>query len=221
VAVGLGDRIIAGKQIDTHHGQAEALLPLVDDVMREAGQMPAALDLVVTTVGPGSFTGIRVGLAAARGITLATGARLIGVTSFDAVAAGATRSASSEDRFLLIALESRREDLYIQFLNARGNPLGEPSAVMPSALCDAANATIGAMPLLIAGDAVRRAAAVLTQRPHTRVLKDRAPVAVGALLAGLRLLRLGRPGTAPRPLYLRPADVTLSRVPRQSHPART
>ena len=67
------------------HGQAEALLPMVDACMREAGQVPAAIDLVAVTVGPGSFTGIRVGLAAARGMALATGAQLIGVTSFEAV----------------------------------------------------------------------------------------------------------------------------------------
>src|SRR5437588_1487547 len=86
VAVSLGEEVVAEEQVGTMHGQAEALLPLVDRAMRKAGQMPAALDLVVATVGPGSFTGIRVGLAAAHGIALATGARLIGVTSFDAVA---------------------------------------------------------------------------------------------------------------------------------------
>ena len=76
VAVSLGEEVVAEERIDTMHGQAEALLPLVDKAMREAGQVPAALDLVVATVGPGSFTGIRAGLAAARGIALATGARL-------------------------------------------------------------------------------------------------------------------------------------------------
>src|SRR6266851_9911888 len=79
VAVALGDRVLGAERIEGMHGQAEALLPMVDRAMRKAGLPPAALDLVAATVGPGSFTGIRVGLAAARAIALATGARLIGV----------------------------------------------------------------------------------------------------------------------------------------------
>ncbi|HMD63649.1 MAG TPA: tRNA (adenosine(37)-N6)-threonylcarbamoyltransferase complex dimerization subunit type 1 TsaB [Stellaceae bacterium] len=220
VAVGLGKRVLADERIDTMHGQAEALLPLVDRAMRKAGQVPAALDLVAVTVGPGSFTGIRVGLAAARGIALATGARLIGVTSFDAVAVEAARSDCSDGRFLLIALESRREDLYVQFFDLHGDPLCEPAAIMPSALGDAVDGTIGRIPLLIAGDAAQRAGAPLARRQDTRILKDSAPGAVGVLRAGLRRLRLGKPTTT-RPLYLRPPDVTLPAGPRKPSLART
>ena len=86
-AVAAGGKVLASQSIDALHGQAEKLVPMVDTVMRQAGIPPAALDLVVTTVGPGSFTGIRAGIAAARGIALAANARLVGVTSFDAVAA--------------------------------------------------------------------------------------------------------------------------------------
>jgi tRNA threonylcarbamoyladenosine biosynthesis protein TsaB len=176
--------------------------------MRDAGQVPAALDLVVATVGPGSFTGIRVGLAAARGIALATGARLVGVTSFDAVAIEAAQSNYSARRCFLIALESRREDLYVQFFSPHGDPVRAPAAILPFLLGDAVAAGIGTSPVLIAGDAARRAAAALIQRPDTAVLENSAPGAVGALRAGLRLLRLGKAADGPRPLYLRPPDVT-------------
>jgi tRNA threonylcarbamoyladenosine biosynthesis protein TsaB len=218
VAVSLGEEVVAEQRIDTMHGQAEALLPLVDKVMREAGQAPAALDLVVATVGPGSFTGIRAGLAAARGIALATGARLLGVTSFDSVAIGAAQSNCLETRFLLVALESRREDLYVQFFDPHGDALREPAAIMPLMFREAVAATIGANPLLVAGDAAQRAAPALAQRPDTAVLEDSAPGAVGTLRAGLRLLRLGNAADSPRPLYLRPPDVTLAEIPR--HPSR-
>jgi tRNA threonylcarbamoyladenosine biosynthesis protein TsaB len=220
VAVGVGERIVADERIETVHGQAEALLPLVDRAMRVAGRVPAALDLVCVTVGPGSFTGIRVGLAAARGIAVATGARLIGVTSFDAVAVEAARSDCSEGRFLLIALESRREDLYVQFFDAHRDPFREPAAIMPATLGDAVNATIGKRPLLIVGDAAQRAGAALAQRPDITVLKDSAPGAVGAWRAALRLLRLGKPDTT-RPLYLRPPDVMRPNGPRKPSLART
>lgn len=221
VAVGLGEMVVAEERIETMHGQAEAILPLVDKTMREAGQVPAALDLVVVTVGPGSFTGIRVGLAAARGIALATGARLLGVTSFDAVAAAAALSDFSDTRFLLIALESRREDLYVQFFDAHGDPIHKAVAIMPVMLGVAVAATVGARPLLIAGDAAPRASAALAQRPDTAVFADSAPGAVGTLRAGLRQLRLGKAAAVPRPLYLRPPDVTLPDEPQRLSCART
>jgi tRNA threonylcarbamoyladenosine biosynthesis protein TsaB len=220
VAVSLGEEVVAEERIDTMHGQAEALLPLVNRAMREAGQMAASLNLVVATVGPGSFTGIRIGLAAARGIALAIGARLLGVTSFDAVAVRAARNDWPETRPLVVALESRREDLYVQFFDPHGDALREPAAIMPFLLREAVAATIGANPLLIAGDAAQRAAAALEQRPDTAVLEDSAPGAVGALRAGLHLLRLGK-ADAPRPLYLRPPDVTLPEIPLKRSRART
>jgi len=204
VAVSLGEQVVVEERIDTMHGQAEALLPLVDKAMREAGQMAASLDLVVATIGPGSFTGIRAGLAAARGIVLATGARLLGVTSLDAVAVEAVRRDCLETRVLLVALESRREDLYVQFFDPHGGALCEPAAIMPFLLREAVTATIGANPLLVAGDAAQRAAAALAQRPDTAVLESSAPGAVGSLRAGLRRLRRGSAADLPCPLYLRP-----------------
>jgi tRNA threonylcarbamoyladenosine biosynthesis protein TsaB len=216
VAVSLGERVLVNEEIDTTHGQAEALLPLVDRAMRQAGQVPAAVGVVVVTVGPGSFTGIRVGLAAATGIALATGARLIGVTSFDAVAVKAFGSAFAEPRFRMIALESRREDLYVQFYDRHGERLCKPATIMPSALGDVVDATIGGMPLLIAGDAAQRAGAALAKRPDTAVLKGSAPGAIYALRAGLRLAQLKNSADISRPLYLRPPDVTLPNGSRKS-----
>jgi tRNA threonylcarbamoyladenosine biosynthesis protein TsaB len=110
---------------------------------------------------------------------------------------------------LLVALESRREDFYVQFFSPHGDALREPAAIMPFLFRNAVAETIGVNPLLIAGDAAQRAAAALEQRPDTVVLEDSAPGAVGALRAGLRLLRSAKAVDAPRPLYLRSPDVTL------------
>src|SRR5207237_966442 len=112
VVVALGATVLVAESDAAMHGQAEKLLPMVDSVMRRAGLPASALDIIGVTVGPGSFTGIRIGLAAARGIAHVTGARVIGVTGFEAVAAGLARG--SLRHYLLIALESRREDLYVQ-----------------------------------------------------------------------------------------------------------
>jgi tRNA threonylcarbamoyladenosine biosynthesis protein TsaB len=206
--VAIGDKILAGERTERSHGQAEALMPIIDAVMSKAGFSPAELNIVAASVGPGSFTGLRVGLAAARGIVLATGARLIGVTSFEAAAAGVVWPAGGHPRFLLVALESRREDIYVQLFSRRG-ALGQPAAVMPEALLETVNLIVGEAPLLIAGDAAQRAASALSNRAAAIRLEGSAPEAAGVLRAGLRRRHGGR-SVAPRPLYLRPPGVTLS-----------
>lgn len=210
VAVAIGERVLGAQRSAGAHSQAEALLPMIDAAMREAAVPPAELDLIATTVGPGSFTGIRVGLAAARGIALATNAQLVGVTGFEAVVAGFAPPDRDSFRFLLVALESRREDLYVQLFDRRREPLGDPAAVLPAMLGETVSETIGAAPLLIAGDAARRAALALSKRPHTTVLDDSAPEALGVLRVALRSWEVCEQRNTPQPFYLRPPDVTLS-----------
>lgn len=185
------------------HGQAEALLPMIDAAMHEAGVGPAALDLVAVTTGPGSFTGIRLGLAAARGIALAADRPLIGVTSFAAAAAVEPALPAGHD--LLVALESRRAELYVQLFDRRGRAVGPPAAVLPEAL----TAAVGALapgPLAVAGDAAQRAAAALSGRAIA--IAAPTPPVVGLARAALRRWREGARGGGLEPVYLRPPDVT-------------
>jgi tRNA threonylcarbamoyladenosine biosynthesis protein TsaB len=209
VVVAAGGEVLAVQRMTSALGAAEALLPMIDAAMRSASLPPTSLDLVCVTVGPGSFTGIRVGLAAARGIALATGARLLGVTGFEAVAANSAASDYDRTGCLLIALESRREDLYIQAFDRHCHALGEPASVPPSFLPEVMSRTIGSAPLLIAGDAAERAALVLLPRSDTAVLGNSSPDAVGVLRAALSRWQRREPADTLRPLYLRPPDVTL------------
>src|SRR5215467_10709212 len=84
-AVLIDDRPAAQRFAPMERGHAETLLPMIETVLREAGLTPAMLDLLAVTVGPGSFTGLRIGLAAGRGLALARALPAIGVPSFDAV----------------------------------------------------------------------------------------------------------------------------------------
>ena len=211
VLVAAGGTVLAAERSAAMHGQAERLLPMVDAVMRKSALSPAALDIVATTTGPGSFTGIRVGLAAVRGIALATGARSVGVTSFEAVAADlATKVSNRGDGFLLVALESRRHDFYIQLFDHACRPLCDPTAVMPAALGEALRGLIGRAPLVVAGDAAQRAADTLSAHSRAIVVDGSAPDAAGVLGAVLRRSRGGEGRLMPLPLYLRPPDVTVS-----------
>jgi tRNA threonylcarbamoyladenosine biosynthesis protein TsaB len=197
VAVADGDRLLAARRQDMRHGHAEALMPMVDAAMREAGLAASELDAVAVSLGPGGFTGIRVGLAAAHGIALAAGARLIGVSSFAAVAAPLGGQ-------LLVAIDSRRADLYVQLLN----PDSEPGAVTPDRLAEwlTAHGVSGAV--AVAGDAAEAAAEALPGRAHA--LPATAPDARGVLAAARKILADGADPTPPRALYLRPPDVSFA-----------
>jgi tRNA threonylcarbamoyladenosine biosynthesis protein TsaB len=227
-AVGRGGVVLAAERVALRHGHAELLLPMIERVMDKAGLAPSQLDTVAVAIGPGGFTGIRVGLAAAQGIALAIGARLVGVSSFAAVAArlagpqGAQPGGGPDSQPLLVALDSRRAELCVQlFARETASPLAAPQAVLADRLgeyIDGPGSSLpGDAPLLIAGDAAEAAVAALGRRAAIAVAGDSAPDAEGVLAAALRQLSFGAPADAierpVRPLYLRPPDVTLPRRP--------
>lgn len=217
-AVTQGGAVLASERRAMRHGHGEALLPMIERVTAASGLSAARIDIVAAATGPGGFTGIRVGLAAAHGIALATGARLLGITSFAAVASR-TEAARSACQALLVALDSRREDLYVQVFGPTGSePLAAPQAVLPERLADYLAALPGlphAAALLLAGDAAAAAAAAAALQPGVKIViaGDAAPDALGVAAAALRLLRAGIAAGPARPLYLRPPDVTLPKRP--------
>lgn len=182
-------------------GQSEALVPMIAAVMAEAAVEFAALDLLAVTVGPGAFTGIRIGLATARALALASGKPLAGIATPEAVAA-AIPAAERAGRSVLVALDSRRDEVWLQAFDPELVPLCGPIALVPR---QAARLVAG--PVVVAGDA---AALVVPHVPDAFLSSARgAPDA--ALVAALAASRWPA-GTAlaPEPLYLRPADVTMS-----------
>ena len=138
-------------------GHAEALMPMIVAVLADAGIGFPALGAVAVTIGPGSYTGIRVGLAAAKGIALARGIPLIGVTTLEAVARAARDQRPGAP--VLVVLETKRADLYVQGFAADLAPLAPPLAIAP----DAVRVPHGA---LIAGDGAPRI------KPHVEGRSD-------------------------------------------------
>ncbi len=196
---------------------------MIERVMGEAGLAPSQLDAVAVAIGPGGFTGIRVGLAAAHGIALAVGARLVGVSSFAAVAARATGKGDPACETLLVALDSRRADLYVQlFARDALSPLAAPQALLADRLEDYvarfASSLPGGARLLIAGDAAEAAAAALGGRVRWAIVGDSAPDAQGVVAAVLVELGSAAMAGPVRPLYLRPPDVTLPKRPPAERP---
>lgn len=203
-ALWLGDGPGPSRHVAMRRGHAEALMPMVADVMAEAGLGFAGLQAIAVTTGPGAFTGIRIGLSAARGFALAAGLPIVGVTTLEAVAA----AQDSEGHALLVALDSRRDDIYVQLFGPDGSAKGEPRSLLPEetdAILPAGQtvALVGDM-----ADAVLRAQAA--RDPDLRRLRgpDLPDAAFVARIAALRIVDeppvTGAP--PPAPLYLRPPD---------------
>jgi tRNA threonylcarbamoyl adenosine modification protein YeaZ len=189
VAVLRGDAVLVRRQAVLGRGQAEALLPMVRDAMAEAALPFAAVQLVAVTVGPGTFTGIRSGLAAAIGCPCA------GVTTTAALAAAVP------DRPLLVAVDALKDEVYWHLFDDRAGPeLAAPEAV-------AAHLPVGIAALGSGAPLVQAAGAVLT---ILAAAPDPDPVLVGRL--GLAAHLAGR-ALPPSPLYIRRPDAKPMAVP--------
>ncbi len=180
-------------------GHAEALAPMVEEAALSVEGRFATLDRIVVTTGPGSFTGIRVGLAMARAMGLALGVPVVGVSTLAALAAPLL----SEPRpgVIAAAIDARHGSAYFQLFEASGRPLGPPR-------CDALRECvrgIGAGPALLTGDA---AALVATEAhraglPYDLASAADAPDIVAVARMGLALDPAANPA---RPLYVKPPD---------------
>ncbi len=185
-------------------GHAERLVPMIDEVMRRAGVAFEDIDRLAVTVGPGTFTGTRIGVAAARGLALATGIAVVGVSSLAVMAEVALRELAppAEDETLAIAVDARRGEAYVQLFGANATHANTPPQLMR--IEDAARLG-GDGPLIVAGSAAGAvaAAAASAGRSATPRLPDLLPEAAALARMAMELV----PGEAPIvPLYLRPPD---------------
>jgi tRNA threonylcarbamoyladenosine biosynthesis protein TsaB len=197
VALAHEGRIAAWREAAMDRGHAEALMPLVMDVMTEAEMGFDDLTTIAVGVGPGSFTGIRIAIAAARGIGLAAHRPVAGIDSFSAVAAAIT-AGERVGRSLLVVIESRRTELFGQYFDAELRVLGEPMVLPAEALLHHRPPGV----LLIAGDGARHL-------PDGADITRASDAGRPGARAIARLAGAGRCILAARPLYLRPADVSL------------
>lgn len=189
---------------DTPHGATELLVPMLSRVMAESGIDLQAMDRLAITVGPGHFTGLRAGLAVARGLVLATGIAAVAVTTLETVAA-ATAPEDRHGRHVLAAIDSKRAEPYLQIFDAALHPVSEPVAC----LIDDFITTAARFPrLLVAGDAEPALSDAL-RRAGLDVERAAGPqqpdAAVVASLAAERPVVQGKL----RPFYLHPPAVKL------------
>jgi tRNA threonylcarbamoyladenosine biosynthesis protein TsaB len=183
-------------------GHAERLMPMIAETMQEAGLGFSDLERIAVTVGPGTFTGVRGGVAAARGLALASGLPGVGATSLAVMAHRADELLGSRDRALLaVAVDARRGMVYLQLFAGAADPTRQPLLLAPEAVA----ALVGVEPVTVVGSGAAAVAAAIVAaggRAEAR-LPDLQPHArsLAQLAAALT------PVSPLRPLYLRPPDV--------------
>jgi tRNA threonylcarbamoyladenosine biosynthesis protein TsaB len=174
---------------------AERLMPMVEDAMSAAGLAFASLQRIAVTVGPGSFTGVRIGVAAARGLALATGAKAVGIGTLAVHAAAARRTNGAAP--VVVAITAGRGEIYAQRFDANGEAEGDPQLALPAALT--ALVDRGAVVAGSGADALLEVAGVVALVIH----RDASP-SIAALLDLAE--RVPAQGSPPRPIYLRAPD---------------
>jgi tRNA threonylcarbamoyladenosine biosynthesis protein TsaB len=187
---------IAAESIEMERGHAEALLPLISRVMGKVEGGFGSLDRVAVTVGPGSFTGIRIGLAAGQAIALACKAEIVGVSTLAALATPLILDPF--DGVVAAAIDARHGKVYIAAFGPAGRPLLSPRR----AGAHEALRALGSGPLLLIGSG----APLLAKEARARgvAVKIASEQAAPDIAFVARLGLAAQPEAAPaRPLYLK------------------
>lgn len=191
-------QLIAARSLPMARGHAEALMPVIAEVMNQSGVGYARLDRIAVTTGPGSFTGLRVGLSAARGIALAAGKPAIGVTTLTAYCAPHISEHGRDP--VICAIDARHDQVYCQVVSGNGAPLVRPKL---KPIAELLEATRFGAPILVGNAADAVALRWPRNLPPGKVEVAAAPDVEWVAWVGAAL----RPEQAPaRPTYLRAPD---------------
>jgi tRNA threonylcarbamoyladenosine biosynthesis protein TsaB len=191
--------VLASDSLSMARGHAEALMPLIYHVMERAELAFADLDRVAVTTGPGSFTGLRVGISAARGIALATDKPAVGVSTLTVYAAPLL--ADDDSTPVIAAIDARHDHVYLQVFGVGGRVLIAPRLAPMS---DAVRAASDAQSRIV-GSAAQSIADRLPRGAPLPLLVDvrEAPDIIWVARMGAVLPEGQSP---PKPQYLRAPD---------------
>jgi len=201
VAIWHDGDVIAHEFIAMPRGQAEALLPMLERLRTGAGLDYADFDRLAVSIGPGSFAGIRVGLAAARGLALALNLPLAGIGTLEVLATGMPGQGP-----VAAMIDARNQQLYMQIFAQDMQPLGTAALLSIDDAIIACQAQNTAGDLRLVGSGAPLVAGALGIAP-SRINADALPDA--AMVASRAALVTAAPGHQVAPLYLRPPDAKL------------
>ncbi|MDI1344363.1 MAG: tRNA (adenosine(37)-N6)-threonylcarbamoyltransferase complex dimerization subunit type 1 TsaB [Pseudolabrys sp.] len=189
--------VVARESMPMARGHAEALMPLIARVLEMSGADFKAIDRIAVTTGPGSFTGMRVGIAAARGLGLAAGKPVVGLSTLAAFAAPLL--AADDTLPVVVAIDARHDHVYLEVLAAGGHVLVTPRVVP---IPEAVRLSAGGKPRLV-GNAANILAAAWHGHAPSAVEQRAAPDIDWVARLGAAATESASP---PKPLYLRAPD---------------
>jgi tRNA threonylcarbamoyladenosine biosynthesis protein TsaB len=192
-------------------GHAAALVPMIEEVQAEAGFAFADLDAVAVTIGPGTFTGLRVGLATARGIAVAADKPLIGVTTLEALAWSVRGPAVEQSALIAASFDARRNEAYLQSFDARGKPLSEPMLTNLDR-CEAEIPSLPGRSVLSVGTGAHLIGEKLREAGRAVIVSESTPFPDARAVAEIASGREALLGDLPGPLYLRAPDAKLPKA---------
>jgi tRNA threonylcarbamoyladenosine biosynthesis protein TsaB len=199
-----GDRVLGEYVLDVRATHSERLMPAIDRLLADAGLAPQALEGLAVAVGPGSFTGLRIGLSAVKGLALALRIPVAAVPTLDALAAALPHAALP----VCPVLDARKGEIYCSLYRWDGRTMRREWDYLALSPGDLSRRL--AEPVVVVGDAGH-----LLDSPHARLVPPPGRLPSPAWLGwlGLAQLRAGRTVAAADlvPIYLRPSEAELSR----------
>jgi tRNA threonylcarbamoyl adenosine modification protein YeaZ len=203
--------VVASESLPMERGHAEAIMPLIARVMDQAGVDFANLDRIAVTTGPGSFTGLRVGISAARGIALAAGKPAVGLSTLAGFAA--PHIAENDGSTVVAVIDARHEHVYLQVFGAGGRSV-VPPRIAP--IKEAVRAATSGPARIVGSGADLIAAQWPASEPPPVLVEQLGAPDIGWIA------RLGAAAAEghgpPKPLYLRAPDAQpqdAARLPRR------
>ncbi len=196
-ALVVGERVLAKRSEAIGRGHAERLLPMIDEMLEEAGGDYDGVRRIAVTIGPGTFTGLRIGLSVARGLGLALSKPVVGLTSLQVLAA---QAGASEGARVHAALMGRGGQAFYQAFTAKDGALPESTGEPRSMDAADIQARIDAEPGVVIGSG----AALLGDDAAVAAID---PVVLARLAAGL-----DPAAYPPEPAYFRAADAVKAKA---------
>ncbi len=215
VALADEDGVLATATVSRGRRHAESIVPAVEFVCRQAAVALAELDALVVDVGPGLFTGLRVGVGTAQALAFALGRPLVGVGSLEVLAQAVVGAGMAEGAPVVAVVDARRGEVFTAMFRARAGsavPDGEELRRVPEVLAEELRGL--GEPFVMAGNGARRYAGLLGAVPGAAVAGEAFDHPSPAVLARLGIERAAAGGAqaagAVLPRYLRDADTRIN-----------
>lgn len=202
--------VIAERSVKTRRGHASKLLPMIDAVLTDGGIEIAEVDLIAVPIGPGSFTGIRIGISTMKAIAWARSIPMVGVSSLETLAAGTGRAGQT----VVPVLDARKGEVFcaVYTLDEQGIPFPgmPPIAASPQTVLERVREHLDGREALFVGDGIR---CYFDLFAHLPCLAPEWDLIRGVTMANLGRVHFLRNGSAAnpavQPLYLRRSDAEI------------